>query len=74
MQRMHIHTFGWMHPHRSDWHILGVRLEHIVHDPRFWAGVTLAILFGLMVLAMIFTKPGSGATMPTSYPDFLYPP
>ena len=74
MQRMHIHTPGWVHMHRPDWHTMGIHFGHLIHDPRFWAGFTLAVLFGLMVLAAILTKSTGGTTLTPTYPMYPYMP
>ncbi|OQY06575.1 MAG: hypothetical protein B6I25_03675 [Planctomycetales bacterium 4572_13] len=74
MRRMHIHTFGGMHPHTPDWHTLGVHLGHLAHDPRFWAVLALAVLFGLMALAVILAGSGGPAPSTPIYPMSPYMP
>ena len=64
-----------MHMHKPDWHTMGIHLGHVVHDPRFWAGLALAVLLGLMILATIFTQSTNGTTtMPNTYPGYPYLP
>jgi hypothetical protein len=57
MQRLHLHKPGWIHVHKPDWHAIETRLDHLIHDPRFWAGLVLAVLFAMMILTAILTKP-----------------
>lgn len=68
MQRIHLHLPGWMHGHHFAEH-----LSHIIHDPRFWAGLALAVLFILMILTTIFSKGGQPAPRP-AYPLYPYLP
>lgn len=72
MQRMHIHRPNWMHLHKPDWHTVGVRLDHLVHDPRFWAAVALAVLLGMMIMTMILS--GGGSSGPYRTPIYPYMP
>ena len=75
MRRMHIHTLGRVHAHRPDWHAVGIHLGHVIHDPRFWAAVALAVLLGAMILAVILSKFGdSGMPMRPVYPTYPYMP
>ena len=48
MQRLHLHKPDWIHIHKPDWHLFGTRLEQVTSDPRFWAGVVLVVLFGVL--------------------------
>ena len=66
MQKIHLHRPGWMH--KPDWHTMGTHLEHIIHDPRFWAAIALAILLGLMILTTIFSEPGTYSGHTPIYP------
>ncbi len=74
MQRMHIHTPGWVHMHRPDWHTMGIHLGHAIHDPRFWASLALAVLLGAIILAAILSKSGSGTPTRPIYPTYPYMP
>jgi len=74
MQGIHIHTPGWMHPHKPDWHILEAHIGHLVHDPRFWSALALVVLFGLLVLMAIYTKTTGQTTLPPTYPGYPYMP
>ena len=74
MQGIHMHTPGWVHPHKPDWHTMGTHLGHLVRDPRFWAGFALAVLLGLMVLAMVLTESSRGTAMTPIYPIYPYMP
>jgi len=69
-----MHTPGWMHMHKPNWHTVGVRFDHMIHDPRFWAVLALAALFGLMVLAAILSESTGGTTMTPIYPTYPYVP
>ena len=71
MQMAHMHKPDWVHWHKPNWHTLGIHLDHIVHDPRFWAALALAILLGLMILTTIFAK--SQGQMTPTYPYPVYP-
>lgn len=73
MQRIHLHKPQWIHGHKLDWHLLGTRMEHLIHDPRFWAGLALGILFILMILTVIFAKPIEGRPSPfvPTYPPYM---
>ena len=57
-----------VHLHKPDWHIIGMRFDHIIHDSRFWAGLALVILVALMIVTMILFKPSGGITANPSYP------
>ena len=70
MQRLHLHKPVWIHPHKPDWHLFGIRMEHLIHDPRFWAAVALIVLLGLMIAMAIFSS-GTGTPLAPIYP---YPP
>ena len=72
--RTHMHMPGWMHLHRPNWHAIGMRLDHLVHDPRFWAALALAVLLTLMILVTIFAKSEGGTTMPHTFPIYPYAP
>ena len=74
MRRMHIHMFGGMYPHTPDWHTLGVHLGHLTHNSRFWLVLVLAVLFGLMALAVILVDSGGQAPSTPIYPIFPYVP
>jgi hypothetical protein len=63
-----------IHMHKPDWYKLGVRFDHLIHDPRFWVGIALAVLLGLMVLGVIFGTPGGGTTRPHYFPVYPYGP
>ena len=54
MQRLHLHKPVWIHAHKPDWHLFGTRLQHLIHDPRFWAAVALIVLLGFMIAMAIF--------------------
>ena len=71
---VHWHKPEWVHWHKPDWHAVGIHLEHLIHDPRFWAGLALAILLGAMILATIFSKYGGSMPMRTTYPIYPYVP
>ena len=74
MQGMHIHRFGWVHPHKPDWHTLGIRFDHMIHDPRFWAALALAVLLGAMILATILSESTGGTPKEPIYPTYPYMP
>lgn len=75
MRGMHIHTFGWMHPHSPDWRSLGSHLGRLAHDSRLWIVLALAILFGLMVLlSAVLVGSDSSAPMTPIYPMTPYLP
>lgn len=72
MRKLHMHTPGWMrHIHKPDWHTVGLHLDHLIHDPRFWAALALAVLLALMVLTTIFA--GSGGYSDDSGHTPIYP-
>jgi fumarate reductase subunit D len=61
------------HLHIPEWHVLKVRMEHLIHDPRFWAVSVLVVLFGLVILTTIIAKPGGGTgSIPTGLPYYPY--
>lgn len=53
-----------MHLHKPNWRTIGIRLEHLIHDPRFWAIIALGILFILMILTSIYSKGGQEMIIP----------
>ena len=72
MQRLHLHKPVWIHAHKPDWHLFGIRMERLIHDPRFWAAVALAVLLGAMIALAIFS-PGTSRGTPMT-PIYPYPP
>lgn len=74
MQKMHIHMPNRMHMHKPSWHTMGIHLEHLIRDPRFWATLALVILFSLMILATILTKGVEGVSTRITYPYNPYWP
>lgn len=74
MQGLHMHTPNWVHWHKPDWHAMGIRVGRIVHDPRFWAALALAVLFGLMIVTMIFSKTSGTPTTIPYPPTYPYMP
>ena len=56
MEKGHLHMPGWMHIQKPDWHNVGVRFEHLIHDPRFWAVLALSVLLILMILSTLFAQ------------------
>ena len=72
MQRVHMHTPDWVYRHKPNWHTIGIRLEHIIHDPHFWATLALAILLGLMILTAIFTARTGETPVRPVYPGYPY--
>ncbi len=67
MQKMHIHLPGRMHMHKPNWHAIRVHMDHMVHDPRFWAAVALVVLFGLMILTTILSNDSSAPVNMTPF-------
>lgn len=63
-----------MHLHKPNWHIVGLRMEHLLHDPRFWAAIALAILFALMIITAVYTETGEGTTTSPIAPMYPYMP
>ena len=64
-----------MHIHKPDWYKMGVRFDHLIHDPRFWVGIALAVLLIVMALGVIFGVPrGGGTTAPYTFPVYPYTP
>lgn len=73
--KTHVHMSGWMHMHKPDWHLLGIRADHLFHNPSFWAVLVLAVLICLMILMSIFAASGSNGTMGRPpYPFYPYAP
>ena len=68
MYKMSLHKPRWIHGHRPDWHGFGVHFGHLVHDPRFWGAIALIILFGLLIMAIIFSRAGSREAPKLWYP------
>jgi hypothetical protein len=72
MEKHNLNMPGWMHLHKPDWYKLGVRFDHLIHDPRFWAVLALAVLLILMILTSIYAKPVGPSENPVHpiYPYF----
>ena len=52
----HIPIKNWMHHvHIPKRHDVAIKLDHIVHDERFWAIVGAAILLGLLITMAVLT-------------------
>ena len=52
------------HLHKPNWHMIAIRMEHLIHDPRFWAAVALGVLFALMIVSLMYA-PTKSMLMPT---------
>ena len=72
MRHIHLHTPDWTH--RPGWHTIGERMDHLVRDPRFWAGVALAVLVGLMLLTVALSEPGTNPGSGPVYPSYPFIP
>ncbi len=72
MQKIHLHTPGWMH--RPQWQTLKTGIEHLIHDPRFWAVLALGALVILMLLTLILGEGGTRSSTSPMYPTFPYAP
>jgi hypothetical protein len=73
--KVHMHMPGKMHMHKPDWHTVGQRLDHLIHDPRFWAVLALGTLLTLMILSVILAKPVIGEFgSPSTFPIYPYVP
>lgn len=63
------------HIHKPDWYKMGVRFDHLIHDPRFWVAVVVAVLLGVMVLMALWGLPDSGRPIsPHTFPVYPYVP
>ncbi len=60
------------HIYKPDWYKMGVRFDHLIHDPRFWAAVAVAVLVALIVLGAIFGSSRGGVPSPHSLPVYPY--
>ncbi|MBC8378024.1 MAG: hypothetical protein H8E62_02505 [Planctomycetes bacterium] len=67
MRHIHLHTPDWTHG--PQWHTIQLHLQHLIHDPRFWAGVALAVLVGAMLLTLIQSKSGRVPDTGPLYPS-----
>jgi len=56
MKRVHLAHFGRGH----HGHAMVVRVEHVLHDPRFWAILAMAAVTALVISLAILTRPGGG--------------
>ena len=74
MHRLQVHLPSWMHADKSNWHTLRVHLSHMLHDPRFWAALALIILFGLMIITTLMTKPALVPGPTPTHPIYPYLP
>lgn len=73
MQRLHLHTAGWTHMHKPDWHLFAARLDHMIHDPRFWAVLVLVALFAAMIALAFVSRSGIITNAPFA-PIYPYGP
>ena len=68
---MHMPGLHMVHAHLL--HDMGVKLNHIAHDERFWLVITLAILAGLITLSVwAGIKTGGTGETPPVYPYFPF--
>lgn len=74
MLNVHMHTPDWVQRHKPDWHAVRVGVDHLVHDPRFWAALALAVLAGVIIAVMILTKSAGGKPVMPTYPMFPLTP
>lgn len=72
MKNMHLPHFG--HGHHG--HVMIVRMEHLFHDPRFWAVLAMVAVTALVMALAILTRPGGGVEvepyMPMIPGPFMY--
>ena len=73
MERHNLHLPAWTHLHKPNWYELGARFDHLIHDPRFWAVVALAVLAILGIVTVMFTEPTATTTNPMSPGLPVYP-
>ncbi len=61
---------GFVHPvhrvHLPGGHVVMMRMEHLMHDPRFWAILSLFLVTALVLTLAILTQP-EGAIAPESF-------
>ena len=75
MKRMHLAHFGHEH-HGHHGHAMMVRMEHVLHDPRFWAILAMIAVTALVMTLAILTRPGGGVEVEPFVPivpgPFMY--
>jgi hypothetical protein len=59
--------------YKPEWHTLKLRLQHLIHDSRFWMAV-IVILFGLMLLLSLTLHPGQQTWKTPPYPSYPWLP
>lgn len=57
MKTTHLPHFGHVH-HVHHGHAMVVRMEHLLHDPRFWAVLAMVAVTALVMALAILTRPG----------------
>ncbi len=70
----HIPVKNWMHHvHIPKRHDMAIRMDHMVHDERFWAVMGAAILLGLLITLAVLAAT-SGNQLPIVTPGYPYFP
>ena len=68
----------WVHKvhvpkmHMPDRHDMTLRMDHLVHDERFWAIVALVAVTALIITLAILTKPGGVPVEVTPLPNYPF--
>lgn len=74
MKAMHLPHFRHEH-HGHHGHAMVVRVEHLLHDPRFWAVLAMVAVTALVMTLAILTQPGGGVeaeSLPAIPGPFMY--
>ena len=74
MKAMHLPHFRHEH-HGHHGHAMVVRVEHLLHDPRFWAVLAMVAVTALVMTLAILTQPGGGVeaeSLPVIPGPFMY--
>ncbi len=70
----HIPVKNWMHRvHIPKRHDMAIRMDHMVHDERFWAVMGAVILLGLLITLAVLAA-SSGNQSPVVTPGYPYFP
>lgn len=70
----HIPVKNWMHHvHIPKRHDMAIRMDHMLHDERFWAVMGAVILLGLLITLAVLAA-SSGGQSPVVVPGYPYFP
>ena len=67
VQGVHIHRM-----HMPNRHDMTLRMEHLMHDPRFWAIAALVVVTAFIITLAVLTSPQGTGVEQSPLPSYPY--